>query len=168
MRRSTCTRGNSLARSKGEWGGHPRAAVADNNVLVLFNKVATPPPNEPQSAIWHFGWHVTDSRKTRRDYQRRPEVKLLPLYTADEGGSVLISSDTWPSIGTVLGLTTAQIAEAKASDVKPTGGGGFAYMTGPDNALVEYRRQPSGRSASTMSICGRKTRSARSSGIRST
>ena len=41
-------------------------------------------------------------------------MKLLPLYTTDEGGSVLVSSDTWPNVGGVLGLTRAQIAEARA------------------------------------------------------
>jgi catechol 2,3-dioxygenase-like lactoylglutathione lyase family enzyme len=65
-------------------------------------------------------------------------VELLPLYTTDEGGSVLVSSDTWPSVGGVLGLTRAQIAEARAAGVQPAGGGGFAYMVGPDGALVEY------------------------------
>jgi len=49
-----------------------------------------------------------------------------------------VSSDTWPNVGDVLGLTRAQIAEARATGVQPAGGGGFAYMTGPDDALVEY------------------------------
>src|ERR1700682_2606859 len=47
--------------SKASWGGFP-ALASPNNVLVLFSKVAAPPPIEPQSAIWHFGWHVTDVR----------------------------------------------------------------------------------------------------------
>jgi catechol 2,3-dioxygenase-like lactoylglutathione lyase family enzyme len=119
------------------WGGFP-ALASPNNVLVLFSKVDTTPPITPQSAIWHFGWHVTDVRKSLETYQARPEVKLLPLYTTDEGGSVPISSDTWPGTGGVLGLTKAQIAEAKAKGVKPAGGGGFAYMQGPDGAIVEY------------------------------
>ena len=123
--------------AKGSWGGFA-ALKSPNNVLVLFTKVDTAPPTEPQSAIWHFGWHVTDARHNLETYKSRPEVALLPLYTTDEGGSVLISSDTWPSIGNVLGLTRAQIAEAKAKGVRPAGGGGFAYMKGPDNALVEY------------------------------
>jgi hypothetical protein len=38
----------------------------------------------------------------------------------------------------MLGLTRAQIAEARRTNAQPPGGGGFAYMTGPDNALVEY------------------------------
>lgn len=123
--------------AKGSWGGFP-ALEAPNDVLVLFTQVDAPPPTGPQSAIWHFGWHVTDARACLATYQSRSEIELLPLYTTDEGGSVLISSDTWPSVGGVLGLTKAQIAEAKAKGVKPAGGGGFAYMRGPDMALVEY------------------------------
>ena len=123
--------------SKGSWCGFP-ALTSPNNVLVLFTRVDAPPATAPQSAIWHFGWHVTDARHCLETYKSRPEVELLPLYTTDEGGSVLISSDTWPSVGGVLGLTKAQIAEAKAKGVKPAGGGGFAYMRGPDHALVEY------------------------------
>ena len=39
----------------------------------------------------------------------------------------------------MLGLTRAGIAEAKAKGVKPVGGAGFAYLRGPDDALVEYQ-----------------------------
>ena len=98
--------------SKGSWGGFP-ALKSPNDVMVLFTKVDTPPVSEPQSAIWHFGWHVTDSRRSLDTYKTRKEVELLPLYTSEEGGSVLISSDTWPGQGGVLGLTKAQIAEAR-------------------------------------------------------
>jgi catechol 2,3-dioxygenase-like lactoylglutathione lyase family enzyme len=38
----------------------------------------------------------------------------------------------------VLGLTKTQIVDAKARGVQPTRTGGFAYMRGPDDALVEY------------------------------
>ena len=62
----------------------------------------------------------------------------MPLYTTDEGGSVFVSSDSWPSNGPTPGLTKAQIAEAKAQGVRPTRKGGFGYMRGPDDALVEY------------------------------
>jgi catechol 2,3-dioxygenase-like lactoylglutathione lyase family enzyme len=123
--------------SKGEWAGIP-ALLAPNNVMVLFNKVTTPPVSEPQSAIWHFGWHVKDARNTLSTFRSRDEVKLQPLYTSDEGGSVQISSDTWPNVGNVLGLTRAQIAEARTAGAKPKGGGGFVYLTGPDNALIEF------------------------------
>jgi hypothetical protein len=123
--------------ARGNWGGFP-ALLSPNNVMVLFTKVDAPPPTGPQSAIWHFGWHVTDARASLASYQGRTDIDLLPLYTTDEGGSVLISSDTWPNVGGVLGLTKAQIAEARSKGIRPLGGGGFAYMAGPDNALVEY------------------------------
>lgn len=123
--------------AKASWRGLP-ALTAPNNVLVLFTKVATPPATAPQTAIWHFGWHVTDTHASLESYKGRPDVTLLPLYTTDEGGSVFVSSDTWPSTGRTPGLTKAQIAEAKARDVQPTRTGGFGYMQGPDNALVEY------------------------------
>jgi catechol 2,3-dioxygenase-like lactoylglutathione lyase family enzyme len=124
--------------SASSWGGLP-ALASPNNVLLLFSKVATPPATTPQSAIWHFGWHVTDVRKSLGTYKSRPDVKLLPLYTTDEGGSVPISSDTWPPTGGVLGLTRAEIADARAKGVTPRGGSGFAYLQGPDGAIVEYQ-----------------------------
>ena len=123
--------------TKTSWGGFT-ALAAPNDVLVLFTKVAAPPPTSPQSAIWHFGWHVTDTRKSFDTYKSRTNVKLLPLYTTDEGGEVFVSSDTWPGTGGVPGRTRAQIAEAKANGIEPTRSGGFGYMQGPDDALVEY------------------------------
>jgi catechol 2,3-dioxygenase-like lactoylglutathione lyase family enzyme len=123
--------------SKARWGGLP-ALKAPTNVLIVFTKVATPPATSPQTAIWHFGWHVTDSRARLAVYQERPDVELLPLYIGDNGGAVFISSDTWPGTGGVLGLTQAQIIDAKAKDVQPSRTGGFAYMRGPDQAIVEY------------------------------
>jgi catechol 2,3-dioxygenase-like lactoylglutathione lyase family enzyme len=123
--------------AKARWGGLP-ALASPNNVLVLFTRVATAPASSPQTAIWHFGWHVTDTRQTLESYKGRPDVTLVPLYTGDEGGSVFISSDTWPGTGGVLGRTKAQIADAKATSVQPTRTGGFGYVQGPDHALVEY------------------------------
>src|SRR5712672_3648184 len=124
--------------AKAAWGGIA-ALKSPNNVMVLFNKVATAAPVLPQTAIWHFGWHVTDVRGSMATYKTRSEVTLAPLFTSDEGGSVLVSSDTWPGTGGVLGLTKAQIAAARAEGVKPAGGAGFAYMRGPDDALIEYQ-----------------------------
>jgi catechol 2,3-dioxygenase-like lactoylglutathione lyase family enzyme len=123
--------------AKTTWGGVP-ALAAPNDVLVLFTKVATPPPTSPDNAIWHFGWHVTNTHASLATYEARADVTLLPLYTIDEGGSVFVSSDTWPSVNRTPGLTKAQIAEAKAKGVQPTRTGGFGYMQGPDDALVEY------------------------------
>jgi catechol 2,3-dioxygenase-like lactoylglutathione lyase family enzyme len=116
------------------------ALSSPNNVLVLFNKVDRPPVSDPQvTAFWHFGWHVTDVRKNMALYEQRREVTLAPLYTTDEGGSVLVSSDSWPGTGGLLGLTKTQIADARAKSVKPLGGAGFAYLQGPDNSLIEYQ-----------------------------
>ena len=125
--------------SRTSWGGVP-ALASPNNVLVLFTKVAAAPPADPQATpYWHFGWHVTDVRRNLDTYKGRTNVRLAPLYTTQDEGSVFVSSDTWPGTGGVLGLTRAQIADAKAKGVKPLGGAGFAYMRGPDNALIEYQ-----------------------------
>jgi hypothetical protein len=71
-------------------------------------------------------------------YAKRDDVDLLPLYTGEEARTVFISSDTWPGTGGVLGRTPEQVREAKASGVQPTRHAGFAYMQGPDRAIVEY------------------------------
>jgi catechol 2,3-dioxygenase-like lactoylglutathione lyase family enzyme len=129
--------------SRTTFAGQP-ALASPNNVLVLFNKVAPPPATQPHTAFWHFGWHVTDVRAAR-DRFLREGIPLLPLYTGARAGSpavpptVFISSDTWPGSGGVLGLTSAGIAEAQAKGLKPAGGPGFAYLRGPDDALVEYQ-----------------------------
>ena len=39
----------------------------------------------------------------------------------------------------MLGLTRAQLEEAKKNNVKPAGGAGFAYIRGPDDALIEVQ-----------------------------
>jgi catechol 2,3-dioxygenase-like lactoylglutathione lyase family enzyme len=122
--------------SKTTWAGIP-ALKSPTNVLILFSKVDAPPPTSPQTALWHFGWHVPDSRARLETLQARPDVKHFPLYTTDEGGTVQISSDTWPA-GAALGLTRAEIAEAKAKGIAPARERGFAYLQGPDGAIVEY------------------------------
>jgi len=123
--------------SKSSWGGSP-ALKSPNNVLILFSKVAAPPKTAPQTAIWHFGWHAVDSRKSLEVYKDRPDVKLIPLHIGDGDGTVLISSDTWPGPPGVLGLTKAEIAEAKAKGGQPAHARGFAYMQGPDGAIIEF------------------------------
>ena len=125
--------------SRGTFAGQP-ALRSPNNVWLLFNKVAAPPATEPQTAFWHFGWHVTDVRATLDRFLKQ-NITLVPLYTGTgEGtGTAFVSSDTYPGSGGVLGLTRAQIAEAKVRGVKPAGGAGFAYLRGPDDALVEYQ-----------------------------
>ena len=122
--------------SKSSWEGIP--ALQAGKLYVLFNKTGKPAPLLPQPAIWHFGWHVTDVRETYSRYVK-DHIPLLPLYTGDGDGFVYISSDTWPGAGGTLGRTQSQIAEAKANGIKPAGGAGFAYLAGPDGAMVEYQ-----------------------------
>jgi hypothetical protein len=71
-------------------------------------------------------------------FDARDGVELLPLYTGDDGRTVRISSDTWPGAGGVLGRTGPQIRKAKATGMQPARVGGFAYLQGPDRAIVEY------------------------------
>jgi len=123
--------------SKTTWGGLT-ALNSPNNALVLFTKVDQPPETQPQTAFWHFGWHVTNERQTMARL-RADGVTLLPLYTSDEGGTVNINSDTYPGTGGVLGLTKVQIEDAKKNNVKPAGGAGFAYIRGPDDAMIEVQ-----------------------------
>lgn len=123
--------------SKSTFAGAP-ALWSPNNLWVLFNKVAAPPATQPQTALWHFGWHVTDVHKSMQAFVERG-VTLLPLYAEEAGGTVFTSADTWPGSGGALGLTRAGIADAKARGVKPTFGAGFAYLRGPDDAMVEYQ-----------------------------
>jgi catechol 2,3-dioxygenase-like lactoylglutathione lyase family enzyme len=71
---------------------------------------------------------------------RADGVTLLPLYTGDpDRPTVNINSDTYPGTGGVLGLTRPQLDEAKKNNVKPAGGAGFAYVRGPDDALIEVQ-----------------------------
>src|SRR5471030_1302423 len=103
--------------SKTTWGGMT-ALKSPNNVLVLFNKVDQPPATQPQTAFWHFGWHVTNERQTMARL-RSDGVTLLPLYTGEGDRTVNINGDTYPGTGGVLGLTRGQLDEAKKNNVKP-------------------------------------------------
>ena len=120
------------------WEGYP-ALSSPNNVLVLFQKVSLPPnPNSQITAFWHFGWNVVDERQKVAALQEQG-FKFAPLWTGIGDGSVVISSDTFPGMRGIYGNgeTQAQMAEARAKGIKPLGGAGFAYLSGPDNALIE-------------------------------
>jgi catechol 2,3-dioxygenase-like lactoylglutathione lyase family enzyme len=123
--------------AKTSFAGQP-ALKSATNVLVLFTRVQAPPATQPATAFWHFGWHVTDVHQSI-DKFRELGVTLLPLYVEENGGTVATSADTWPASGGGLGRTKAQIAEAKATGVKPSYDAGFAYFNGPDDAIVEYQ-----------------------------
>ena len=123
--------------SKTTWGGLP-ALKSPTDVLILFTKVDQPPATQPQTAVWHFGWHVLHERETMARL-RDLGVTLLPLYTGVDDKTVNINSDTYPGTGGVLGLTRAQLDDAQKNNLKPQGGAGFAYIRGPDDALIEVQ-----------------------------
>ena len=93
--------------SKGTFAGQP-ALRSPNNVWVLFNKVAAPPATQPQTAFWHFGWHVTDVRATLDRFLKQNITAAAALHRAKARGTVFVSSDTYPGSGGVLGLTRAR------------------------------------------------------------
>jgi hypothetical protein len=120
--------------SRTTYDGKP--ALKIGKAWILINKVNSPPPLMPQTAVWHYGWNVVDERRDVPAIQAKG-AKFLPLWTGDGDGFVTISSDSWPGAGGTLGRTIPQIAEAKAQNIKPNGGAGFAYIAGPDAAMVE-------------------------------
>jgi catechol 2,3-dioxygenase-like lactoylglutathione lyase family enzyme len=113
---------------KASLAGFP--ALKAGNVYVLFTRVNTPAPTEPQTAIWHFGWHVTDVRENLKMYQQRKEVKLLPLYASEKGDAVFVSSDALPGTGGVLGLTKAD-RRSQGESGETCRGRGLGIPTGP-------------------------------------
>jgi catechol 2,3-dioxygenase-like lactoylglutathione lyase family enzyme len=124
----------STARTS--WEGLP-ALVSPAHVMIVFQKVAAPPPADPQvTAYWHFGWTVPDSRAALETF--RAQNLLVPFYTDDQGDYVGISSDTYPYPPGVPGRTRAQLAEAKAQNLQPGRMGGNGYIGGPDHAIIEF------------------------------
>lgn len=117
--------------SKTTVAGFP--ALQTGTMYLLFTKVNTPPPTSPQTAIWHFGWHVVDSMKDLERH-RASGRQLLPLYTSEAGEKVYISSAALPGM-----LTASQLKEAIAKGAQPTNAGGWAYLGGPDGVPVEYQ-----------------------------
>jgi catechol 2,3-dioxygenase-like lactoylglutathione lyase family enzyme len=122
---------------KATWGDLP-AISTPNDVLVLFTKVDRPPLTSPQTAIWHFGWSVTDERTKLGEYQSKFAGDLARLYTGDGDKFVYASIDTWPGANGALGRTREQIEEAKRDNIKPQAGAGFGYLKGPDGVLIEF------------------------------
>jgi catechol 2,3-dioxygenase-like lactoylglutathione lyase family enzyme len=101
------------------------------NVAVLFNKVNTPPPNDPPTAIWHYGWLVPDSR-ARMEMFDQMGLKVDLMYATPDGPMVKITSDTYPG-----NLTAEAVAQAKANNVQPSKTGGYEYLRGPDGVMFE-------------------------------
>jgi len=109
-------------------------AVKTGNVYLLFTKVDTPPLTElngPQSSVWHFGWNTPDSRKYDEEF-RAKGLKIAQMWDAADGKLVDMSSDVLPGLP-----TQEQILEMRAKGVQPTREGGFGYLRGPDDAMIE-------------------------------
>jgi hypothetical protein len=122
--------------AKTVWESMP-ALASPNNVLIVFHKVASAPDADPNvTAYWHFGWSVTDSRKSLDIF--RAQGLLVPFYTDDQGNFVGISSDTYPYPPGVPGRTRTQLDEAKAQNLHPTHVAGNGYILGPDRAIIEF------------------------------
>lgn len=122
--------------SRTSWEGLPALASPDN-VLIVFQKVARAPDADANTtAYWHFGWNVADSRASLETF--RAQNILAPFYTDEQGDFVGISSDTYPYPPGVPGRTRAQLAEAKAQNLQPSGRGGNGYIQGPDGAIIEF------------------------------
>ena len=153
--------------AKGSWGGFP-ALKSPNDVLVLFNKVATPPPTSRKARSGISAGMSPTRAAASRPTRPGPRSSCCRSIRREEGGSVLISSDTWPGIGGVLGLTQAQIAEAKQKGRRA----GRAAAALPICAVPTTRSSNMPAtirpSASTTCTCTRRTRSALSSGTKST
>jgi len=90
------------AKFAGEWDG-----VWAQKAWGLFNKVATPPPAEITSTIWHFGWGAEDMQAT---YQKQ------------------LNS------GTKFNTPLTDI-----SDLANSPGFYYAYVDGPDHALMDLK-----------------------------
>jgi catechol 2,3-dioxygenase-like lactoylglutathione lyase family enzyme len=113
-----------------------KPALKAGPTWLLFNKVAAKAPHTPQSAIWHYGWNVTDERAYMARFHELG-TKILPLWTGEGDNFVEISSDSYPGAGGTLGRTRALLEEAKAQGIKPVGGAGFGYLSAPDGAMIE-------------------------------
>jgi hypothetical protein len=107
------------------------AVKTSNGPYLLFTKVNTPPPTQPQSAIWHFGWNTPDSRAYLERFHAM-KLEVVPMYADPENSVVEISSDALPNFP-----TTAKIKELRGLGTQPARVGGFQYLRGPDGSLVE-------------------------------
>jgi len=106
-------------------------AVKSGNIYLLFNKVNTPPPTQPQSAVWHFGWNTPDSRAYLARFKQMG-LSIVPMFANPEGEVVEISSDVPGNFP-----TRAQLEDMKKTGTQPSRVGGFQYLKGPDAALIE-------------------------------
>jgi catechol 2,3-dioxygenase-like lactoylglutathione lyase family enzyme len=82
-------------------------AIRAENSWILFTKVTQPPPSDIVSAIWHFGWGAEDMKSV---YQKQLDS------------------------GTKFNTPITDISDLAG---RPPGSFFFAYIDGPDHALIE-------------------------------
>jgi len=87
-------------------------AVRTQKSWILFNRVSTPPPSDIVSSIWHFGWGAEDMPSV---YKKQLEM------------------------GTKFQTPIADISDLVG---KPTGSFYYAYVDGPDHAVIELNTAP--------------------------
>ena len=105
-------------------------AARTGRVLLLFSRTRRSTSPQPQSAYWHFGWHVPSAKAYWERY-RSTGAPLTPLHT-DDGGTVTFSSEWLPG---TLTKAAAEAARAKGARAQA---GGYGYLTGPDGEWIEY------------------------------
>ena len=151
--------------SRTRWGGLP-ALTSPNNVLMLFERVAAPPPTRrrPRSGT---SAGTCSTRRPRATASRQTASAFLPLYTGDGGGTVLISSDTWPGPTACWDARWSKSKKRRRPACSPPASAASVTSrvpTTPSSSMPATNR----RSASTTCTCGRRTPSAPSSGTRRT
>ena len=153
--------------SKGTFAGQP-ALRSPNNVWVLFNKVAAPPATQPQTAFWHFGWHVTDVRATLDRYLKHEHPAAAALHRRGQRGTVFVSSDTYPGIRRRARTDRAQASPRRRRRASSRPAARASPTCADPTMRSSSIRATCRRSASITCTCIRSSRSARSSGIRRT
>ncbi|MDB4877909.1 MAG: hypothetical protein JWM41_4355 [Gemmatimonadetes bacterium] len=133
------------------WPSAKRTTVAgypavEAEMLVLFNKVATPPPGAwrddlhrgvPQSPFWHIGANINTTDVAAR--LNAVGIKHLPLFISPTDTHTVWRSGLAPYLGN---LTKAQLDTAKPA---PPRDGGFSYVVAPDGVLFELTGGPGTR-----------------------
>jgi hypothetical protein len=99
---------------------------------ILFTKVNTPAPTEPQSAFLRHVFSVPNVRELLT-HLRSIKAEVRPLFTL-EGTTVDVSTDTYQN-----GMTRAAYDQAKAEGklAPPTKTGGYIIYWGPEHVLME-------------------------------
>jgi hypothetical protein len=103
-----------------------------NVMSILFTKVNTPAPMQPQSAFLRHVFSVPNVRELVKQL-RSIKRDVRPLYTL-EGTTVDVSTDTYQNAMT---RTAYEEAKAKGTLAPPARTGGYIIFWGPESVLME-------------------------------